>query len=112
MGDGYATVPLRECDGCETVTVCRTTDDGVFCSLCMVSKDACDVLGMNPSDDFKTIIVAAAEGTPPTFEQMYELLGSTVGGVLLWLIENPHHLRVLATEASERAAIGRTADSE
>jgi hypothetical protein len=101
---GHATVPIRECDGCGQRTVCRGTDDGRLCSLCLLTMELCDAVGKDPSDGFKRVIVDASTGTPPTFETMYELLGETVGEVVLYLIEHPHHLRTLATEATERAA--------
>lgn len=102
MGEGYATIPLRKCDGCEAVTVCRDTDDGRLCSLCLVSMEMCDAVGKDPVPEFKQIIVDASQGKAPTFEIMYEMLGNVVGTVLLTLIERPEHLRVLVAEATER----------
>lgn len=107
-GCGFATIPLRTCEGCDEQRICEDIPDkGRLCSLCKLTAECCDaVIDSDPDALLKTLVIRLAgrkEGGPPTIEELFLLHGTVVGGVLRFLIDEPHRLRVLASEAEQRA---------
>lgn len=102
-GCGFATIPTRECSECGERTICRDIPDkGRLCGVCELVVMASDV-AVWESDEVKAVVMPLIErGEDGT--ALMESYGAVVGGVLRYLIDNPHMLTRLQREAERDAS--------
>lgn len=97
-----ATIPLRTCSGCGEERVCRDQEDGErLCGLCELVVHA-SAAAVWEADEVKAVVMPLVErGEDGT--ALMESYGAVVGGVLRYLIDNPHMIFRLQHEAELRA---------